>query len=155
MSTPEQSPICLRGSWDQSRFRLRPLSGQRQSARRSHISWLRQGALALYDAAQSYSTLMLVDRIRGFGLTITRMLFLPGQRTCALIFFANSKSSHDVSTLSQLSLADLTQSPLACPMSWIPPNLVPVLCKAQATKAPPALVLAQGLQVRYCFRAQS
>lgn len=56
--------------------------------------------------------------------------------TCPLISFASSKSSHDVSTLLQLSLADLTRSPLVCPMSWIPPNPVPVLCEGRWTKAP-------------------
>jgi hypothetical protein len=95
-----------------------------------------------------------MDRIRGFGLTITRMFF-AGTGTCALIVFVSSKSSHDVSTLLQLSLADLTRSPLACPMSWIPLNPVPVLCEAHRTKAPPTLALAQGLQLRCCFWAHN
>jgi hypothetical protein len=148
VSTPEPSPICPRGSWVQSRFRLRPLSGQRPSARRSRISCSRQGSPALCDAAPKLQWTSVCEPYPRFWTNHNPPIFFAGTGTCALIFFASSKSSHDVSTLLQLSLADLTQSTLACPMSWIPPNPVPVLCEAQRTKAPPAPALAQGLQLR-------
>jgi hypothetical protein len=62
------------------------------------------------------------NRFRGFGLEGCPHAF-PGR--ALVIFLASSKSSHDVSTLLQLSLAPLArqpQSPLARPMSWFRPS---------------------------------
>ena len=97
---------------------------------------------------------MLVDRIRGFGLTIPACFFAGTKDVRVDLLREFQVIARRLNALATL-LADLTPSPLACPMSWIPLNPVPVLCKAQETKAPPALALAQGLQVRCCFRTQS